>query len=61
MDKDIAEKLSWAEDLLKEYKTAHAHEVAYEFLSHELLFNGDPDVRQKCREVLDWAAEHNVA
>jgi len=61
VDKDIAEKISWAEDLLKEYKESGPHKIAYDFLSHELLFHADPDVRQKCRELLDWAAEHNVA
>lgn len=61
MDKDIAEKLGWAEDLLKDFRFGHGHQVSYDFLAHELLYNPDPEVRQKCRELMDWAVEHGIA
>lgn len=60
MNKDIEEKLSWAEDILKEFKYARGHAAVYEFLSYELAMNPDSIVREKCIELMVWAKEHGV-
>lgn len=55
------EKLSWAEDLLKDWNSPYAHQAAYEYLAHETLYNPDKDVQDKAHQLLDWAAEHGIA
>lgn len=58
MDK---EKLDWASDLLKDWQAPDAHKAAYEWLSHEVLYSPDADVRREAQALLDWAAVNNVA
>jgi hypothetical protein len=55
------EKLSWAEDLLKDWSLPHAHEAAYEYLAYTALNHDDEEVRAEARVLLTWAADNGVA
>lgn len=56
-----AEKLEYAEDLLKDWSTPRAHQAAYEYLAHAMLYSDDHEVQDKAQELMNYAVENGLA